>query len=433
MLWLSLAWKSAWSRKYALSLVAVSVCLSVIVLLGVQQIRTDAKRSFSNALSGVDLVVGPRGSQTDLLLYSVFQLGTPTQNMPFADLQRIKDMPAVAWTIPIQLGDSFDGFPVMGTAVDFFKHYQSSGKALSFQVGQAFQDPHVNPEALMQVVVGSEVAQAKKLKLNDTMALTHGYQAIEETVHADHPFKLVGILKPTGTPLDRSVLISLEAFEALHVGWGFGLRPSAFDAKPELPKYLPNIAELKPTELTAVWVGLHSRATVFSARKAIESLKPNAASVPLMAVLPGVALDELWQIVRVVENALIVMGALVATCSLLGVVSVLLVGLSARRKELAIYRSLGAGPMAIFTVVAWESFLICGLAIGAGVLGAQLLIFLFQDHLLLSYGILTQNTLPGFEAWYSIASLICAALVASLLPAWRAYRMSLSDGLNPPN
>ena len=124
MLWLSLAWKSAWSRKYALSLVAVSVCLSVIVLLGVQQIRTDAKRSFSNALSGVDLVVGPRGSQTDLLLYSVFQLGTPTQNIPYSDLQRIKDMPAVAWTIPIQLGDSFDGFPVMGTAVDFFKNYQ---------------------------------------------------------------------------------------------------------------------------------------------------------------------------------------------------------------------------------------------------------------------------------------------------------------------
>jgi putative ABC transport system permease protein len=266
-------------------------------------------------------------------------------------LQRIKDMPAVAWTIPIQLGDSFDGFPVMGTAVDFFKHYQSSGKALSFHVGHAFQDPHVNPEALMQVVVGSEVAQAKKLKLNDTMALTHGYQAIEETVHAEHPFKLVGILKPTGTPLDRSVLISLEAFEALHVGWGFGLRPSAFDAKPELPKDLPNIAELQPTELTAVWVGLHSRAAVFSARKAIESLKPNAASVPLMAVLPG----------------------------------------------------------------------------------AQLLIFVFQDHLLLSYGIQTQNTLPGFEAWYSIAYLMCAALVASLLPAWRAYCMSLSDGLNPPN
>jgi putative ABC transport system permease protein len=264
MFWLNLAWKSAWSRKYSLSLVAVSVCLSVIVLLAVQQIRTDAKRSFSNALSGVDLVVGPRGSPTDLLLYSVFQLGTPTQNMPYADLQRIKEMPSVAWTIPIQLGDSLDGFPVMGTSVDFFKHYRSSGQALSFQSGQAFQDPQIHPTALLQVVIGSEVAKSKKAKLNDSFALTHGYQAIEETVHSDHPFQLVGILKPTGTPLDRSVLISLEAFESLHVGWGLGLRPSAFDAKPDAQKDLPSLAELTPSELTAVWVGLHSRATVFS-------------------------------------------------------------------------------------------------------------------------------------------------------------------------
>jgi putative ABC transport system permease protein len=407
--------------------------LSVIVLLAVQQIRTDAKRSFSNALSGVDLVVGPRGSPTDLLLYSVFQLGTPTQNMPYADLQRIKEMPSVAWTIPIQLGDSLDGFPVMGTSIDFFKHYRSSGQALSFQSGQAFQDPQIHPTALLQVVIGSEVAKSKKAKLNDSFALTHGYQAVEETVHSDHLFQLVGVLKPTGTPLDRSVLISLEAFESLHVGWGLGLRPSAFDAKPDAQNDQPILAELTPSELTAVWVGLHSRATVFSVRKAIESMKPSAASLPLMAVLPGVALDELWQIVRVVENALIVMGALVAVCSLLGVVSVLLVGLSARRKELAIYRSLGAGPYAIFMAVAWESFLVCSLAIAAGVLGTQLLIVTCQEFLLQNFGIQTHNGWPDLEAWYSIGLLLVGAMMASLLPAWRAYRISLLDGLHPPN
>jgi putative ABC transport system permease protein len=152
-----------------------------------------------------------------------------------------------------------------------------------------------------------------------------------------------------------------------------------------------------------------------------------------MAVLPGVALDELWQIVRVVENALIVMGALVAVCSLLGVVSVLLVGLSARRKELAIYRSLGARPASIFMTVVWETFLVCGVAIAAGVMGAQFLIFVFQDYLLQGFGIQTQNGWPGVDAWYSIGLLLSCALLASILPAWRAYRMSLSDGLNPPN
>jgi putative ABC transport system permease protein len=433
MFWLNLAIKSAWSRRYSLSLVAVSVCLSVIVLLSVQQIRTDAKNSFSNALSGVDLVVGPRGSQTDLLLYSVFQLGTPTQNMAYADLQRIKALPNVAWVLPIQLGDSFDGFSVMGTSNDFFKHYRSSGQALAFSKGQAFEDPHVTPSALMQVVIGSEVALSKKLKLKDSFAVTHGYQSIEETAHADHPFQVVGILKPTGTPLDRTVLINIEAFEALHVGWGMGLRPSAFDAPSRSTSEPASVEVLKPTELTAVWVGLHSRATVFSVRKAIESMPPTLASVPLMAVLPGVALDELWQIVRVVENALIVMGALVAVCALLGVVSVLLVGLATRRKELAIYRSLGAGPPAIFLLVAGESLLVCLAAIVAGVLGTQVLIFGFQDHLIQNFGIQTHNGWPAMTAWVSIGALMASAVLASLLPAWRAYRMSLADGLNPPN
>ena len=433
MFWLKLSLKSAWSRRYALSLVGLSVCLSVILLMGVQQIRTDAKHSFSNALSGVDLVVGPRGSQTDLLLYSVFQIGTPTQNMSYADLQRIKALPSVAWAIPIQLGDSYEGFPVMGTSSDFFKYYRSSGQALIFQKGQAFENPHEQPNALMHVVVGAEVAQSKKLNLNDSFALTHGYQAIEETEHANHPFKLVGILKPTGTPLDRTVLINLEAFEALHVGWGMGLRPSAFDRKSSLETEQPSIASLTPTELTAVWVGLHSRATVFSARKAIESMVPAVSSLPLMAVLPGVALDELWQIVRVVENALIVMGALVAVCSLLGVVSVLLVGLSARRRELAIYRSLGAGPGAVFFAVAGESFWVCSVAILSGVVGAQALIFVFQDVLLQSFGIQMKVGWPAMDAWISIAVLLGTAMLACLLPAWRAYRMSLSDGLNPPH
>jgi putative ABC transport system permease protein len=321
----------------------------------------------------------------------------------------------------------------MGTSVDFFKHYRFAGKELAFNAGQAFQDPNIDANSLMQVVIGSELAQSKKLKLNDTFALTHGYQAIEETVHTDHPFKLVGVLKPTGTPLDRTVLISLEAFEALHVGWGLGLRPSAFDSKQNLTTSLPNVSELQPAELTAVWVGLHSRTSVFAARKAIEGLTPSSASLPLMAVLPGVALDELWQIVRVVENALIVMGALVAVCSLLGVVSVLLVGLSSRRKVLAIYRSLGAGPLSIFTIVACESFLVCMVAIAVGVLGAQVLIYVFQDQLLQNFGIQTFNGWPAHEAWLSVLILLGSALLTSVFPAWRAYRMSLSDGLNPPN
>ena len=432
MLWLKLALRSAWSRRYSLSLVLVSISVSVLVLLSVQQLRQDARQSFSNALTGVDLVVGPRGSASDLLLYSVFQIGQPTQNMAYADFEKIKSLSTVSWALPIQLGDSFEGFPVLGTSIDFFKHYRTMSGPLTWFQGQSFADPSLNPEGMRQVVLGAEVAQSKKLTLNDSIVLTHGYQSLDAE-HADHPFVVVGILQATGTPLDRTTLISLEGFEALHTGWGLGLRPSAFDSQRSTMNSESQVSVVLPTELTAAWVGLKSRTAVFKARKEIEDFASLQSSIPLMAVLPGVALDELWQVVRVVENALIVMGVLVAVCALLGVVAVLLVGLAARRKELAIYRALGARPQSILMLIVWESFLIGVAGIALGVVMTQLVAFIFHDVLLQTYGIKVHMGWPSLAAWGSIGLLLLGALIASLIPAIRAYRMSLSDGLNPPS
>ena len=432
MLWLKLALRSSWSRRYSLSLVFVSISVSVLVLLSVQQLRQDARQSFSNALTGVDLVVGPRGSASDLLLYSVFQIGQPTQNMAYADFEKIKSLSTVSWALPIQLGDSFEGFPVLGTSIDFFKHYRTMSGPLTWFQGQSFADPSLNPEGMRQVVLGAEVAQSKNLTLNDSIVLTHGYQSLDAE-HADHPFVVVGILQATGTPLDRTTLISLEGFEALHTGWGLGLRPSAFDGPKSTTNSESQVSVVLPTELTAAWVGLKSRTAVFKARKEIEDFASLQSSIPLMAVLPGVALDELWQLVRVVENALIVMGILVAVCALLGVVAVLLVGLAARRKELAIYRALGARPQSILMLIVWESFLIGVAGIALGVVMTQLVAFIFHDVLLQTYGIKVHMGWPSLTAWGSIGLLLLGALIASLIPAIRAYRMSLSDGLHPPS
>ena len=432
MLWLKLALRSSWSRRYSLSLVFVSISVSVLVLLSVQQLRQDARQSFSNALAGVDLVVGPRGSASDLLLYSVFQIGQPTQNMAYADFEKIKSLSTVSWALPIQLGDSFEGFPVLGTSIDFFKHYRTMSGPLTWFQGQSFADPSLNPEGMRQVVLGAEVAQSKNLTLNDSIVLTHGYQSLDAE-HADHPFVVVGILQATGTPLDRTTLISLEGFEALHTGWGLGLRPSAFDGPKSTTNSESQVSVVLPTELTAAWVGLKSRTAVFKARKEIEDFASLQSSIPLMAVLPGVALDELWQLVRVVENALIVMGILVAVCALLGVVAVLLVGLAARRKELAIYRALGARPQSILMLIVWESFLIGVAGIALGVVMTQLVAFIYHDVLLQTYGIKVHMGWPSLTAWGSIGLLLLGALIASLIPAIRAYRMSLSDGLHPPS
>jgi putative ABC transport system permease protein len=257
-------------------------------------LREDARRSFSNALSGVDLIVGPRGSATELMLYSVFQIGRPSRNMGFNAYLDITRMPQVRWAVPIQLGDSFKGHPVLGTTATLFTEFRSQGKPLQWAQGRAFGHPDDNPQAMNEVVLGAEVARRFGHRVGDKLVLTHGAGGgPEDTDHDDHPLTSVGILAATGAPIDRCVLIPLEGFEAMHQGWGMGISPKSLKAAAANLSQVAGPHDLQPVSLSAVWVGLHNRAEVFSVRRKIENFNRD----PLMAVLPGVALDELWLVV----------------------------------------------------------------------------------------------------------------------------------------
>jgi putative ABC transport system permease protein len=427
--WLGLAWQSAWSRRQALSLVTVSVAVSVLILLSVQQLREDARRSFSNALSGVDLIVGPRGSATELMLYSVFQIGRPSRNMGYAGFQEIQTMPQVRWAVPIQLGDTYQGHPVLGTTATLFTEFKSQDRGLDWAQGRAFSNPQQNAEALKEVVLGAEVARRFGHALGDKLVVTHGAGGgPESTEHDDQPLTVVGILKATGAPIDRSVLVNLETFEAMHQGWGLGISPHALQAANASQVVALDPKALSPVSLSAVWIGLHSRTEVFSVRRQIESFNRD----PLMAVMPGVALDELWQVVKVVENSLVLVGMLVAVSAMLSVAAVLLVAMAGRRKELAILRAMGVAPTSLLGYVLLESVLVCSLGIMAGEILSQGLMWAAQDLLRVQFGVLVQPGWPSAEAWLSLAALVTVAFVASLLPAWQAYRLSLMDGLHPP-
>jgi len=427
--WFGFAWQSAWSRRQALALVTISVAVSVLILLSVQQLRDDARRSFSNALSGVDLIVGPRGSATELMLYSVFQLGRPSRNMGYAGFQEIQTMPQVRWAVPIQLGDTYQGHPVLGTTATLFTEFKSQGQGLSWAHGRAFGNPQQQVAALKEVVLGAEVARRFGHQLGDQLVMTHGAGGgPEDTDHEDQPLTVVGILEPTGAPIDRSVLVNLETFEAMHQGWGLGISPRALQAAQAQQVVTPDTKNLEPVSLSAVWVGLHNRSDVFSVRRKIESINRD----PLMAVMPGVALDELWQVVKVVENTLVLVGLLVAASAMLSVAGVLLVAMAVRRKELAILRAMGVSPKAMLGYVLLEAVLICFLGILLGELLSQGLMWAAQDLLRVQFGVLVQPGWPSAQAWLSLGAVGIVAVLASLLPAWQAYRLSLVDGLHPP-
>jgi putative ABC transport system permease protein len=416
---LGLAARSAWNRRFVLSLVVVSIALSTVLLLAVERIRHDVRQNFSQAVAGTDIIVGARTGSVQLLLYSVFRIGSATNNIAWSSAQAVAAMPGVAWTVPISLGDSYRGFAVVGTSSDYFRHFRhGQGQPLVLAQGQPFDD---GVPGVFQAVLGAEVAARQGHGLGARLVLAHGDGTFRDNDHADKPFTVVGILAPTGTPVDRSVHISLAGMEALHIDWlaGVPLPGMKISAEQALQR------DLTPRAVTALLVGLQQRSAVFSLQRRIAGFRDE----PLMAVLPGVALDELWDLVGAGERALLLMSALVAAVSVAGLVAVILAGLDQRRRELAILRAVGAGPRTVAALLALEGALVTATGIGLGVLVAALALAGLAPWVLSTYGIVLHGLSLGAHEWQWLALLAAGGLLASAVPGWRAYRIALADGL----
>ncbi|EOS9874707.1 ABC transporter permease [Vibrio parahaemolyticus] len=411
---IKLAWKSLMNRKATAVLTIMTVAISVILLLGVERIRTQAKDSFANTISGTDLIVGGRSGQVNLLLYSVFRIGNATNNIDWKSYQEFSQHRAVDWAIPISLGDSHKGFRVMGTNHSYFEHYKYGSKQpLTFSKGKEFN-------GLFETVLGSDVAKQLGYQIGSEIIIAHGISDVGFSRHDKLPFKVVGILAPTGTPVDKTIHVSLEAIEAIHVGWESGARlgPTP-DAKALQER------DFQPKQITAMLVGLKSRIQTFALQRQIN----NYPKEPLSAIMPGVALHELWGMMSVAEQALMAVSGFVVIAGLLGMLSSLLTSLQERRREMAILRAMGARPRHVFSLLISEASLLTAAGIVTGVLGLYAILALLQPLIQQHYGInLTLSTLSAYE-WMLLSFVQCAGIVIGFIPAFRAYRQSLSDGM----
>jgi putative ABC transport system permease protein len=412
-----IAARSAWHRRFGLSLVVLSVALSTLLLLGVERLRHDVREGFAQSVSGTDLLVGPRTGSVQLLLYAVFRLGSPMQNIAWRSAQAIGRDPAVAWVVPLSLGDTHRGFPVVGTTEAYFEHFRyGARRELALAQGRPFG-------GVFEAVVGAEVAQRLGYAPGERIVLSHGGGEFAENDHADKPFTVVGVLARTGTPVDRSVHIPLSGMEAIHLVWQMGAPLPGM----EVPAERVHEQDLTPRAVTALLVGLKSRAAVFSAQRRINAF----ADEPLMAVLPGVALDELWDAVDAGERALQAMGVLVAVVSLAGLVAVIVTGLEQRRRELAVLRAIGARPGQVFTLLLLEGALVTAAGALLGALAWALAAVGLAPLAEARLGVALQPGWPAPREWALLGMIVLGGTAASLLPGWRAYRLSLADGLLP--
>jgi putative ABC transport system permease protein len=384
-----------------------------MLYLSVEKIRTSAYASFTDTISQTDLIVGSRTSSIQLLLYSVFRIGNATNNITWESYEDIISREEVKWSVPISLGDSHKGFRVMGTTDEYFTRYKyRGGQSLEIQNGEHLDD-------LYDVVLGASVTEKLGYKIGDPLIIAHGLSSFSK--HEDQPFKVSGILKKTGTPVDNTVIVSLEAIEAIHVDWSSGAKTPGLETPIEIIRQM----DLTPKNISGVLIGVNSKLQIFKLQRWVNEYSEE----PLSAILPGVALQELWRVVGVVENVLIGISIVVIFTTLIGMTAIIFSSLNERRREMAIWRAMGATPTVILGLLMLEAFIVSFLSSVISTIFLFLLLIILQPWIDQTYGILISIKMFSVDELSVFVYFILAALLISLLPALRAYWLSINDGM----
>ncbi|MGR3614451.1 MAG: ABC transporter permease [Paracoccaceae bacterium] len=410
---LRLAIASLAARALTVAMTVLAIALSVTLFLGVEKVRTGAKLSFSDTISGTDLIVGARSGSVQLLLYSVFRIGNATNNVSWQSYQEIVKRPEVEWIVPISLGDSHRQFRVMGTTKAFFDHYRyRQDRSLETSEGVVMDD-------LFDAVIGSDVANALGYSVRDPIIVAHGLASF--TQHEDQPFSVSGILKKTGTPVDRTVIVSMEAIEAIHVDWKSGAKIPGQSTPVDRIRQM----DLTPKAVTAALVGVKSPLQTFALQRGINEYPQE----PLLAILPGVALQELWGIVGIAESALLAVSAMVVVTALIGMMATIFSSLNERRREMAIFRAMGARPRNILGMLVLEAMLTAAVGALLGLCLLYLGLAVARPIVDSAFGLWLPMDPPNWRELAVLAGVVVAGAFVSLVPAYRAYRLSLADGM----
>lgn len=412
MILFKLAYKSLLNRRASVLLTLLTIAISVMLLLSIERVRVDAKSSFSNTISGTDLIVGARTGDIQLLLSSVFRIGHTNNGVSWQSYQYITKQRGVKWSIPISLGDSHKGQAVLGTTLGYFKHYRFAKKQpLAFEQGQAFS-------SINEVVIGSEVASKLAYKIGDEIVISHGMGNTSFHHHDDNPFKVVGILKPTGTPVDKTLHVPLAAIELIH-GGGHHDHDDHHD-------HSSHALIGHPKQITAFLMGFDSPLYTLQIRRNINQYKQE----PLLAIMPTVTLKELWEMLAIIEKILLLFSFVVVIISLLGMLTTLLANLNQRRRELAILRSVGARPWQLFSLISMESLLTTFLGCLVGCILFYALMGTTAGYLQSQAGVSINISMLSDYELTLIGVIMAAGFIIGLIPATRAYFYSLSDGMS---
>lgn len=395
--------KSLWNRRAVALLTALSVSLSVFLFAAVEKMRDGARQSFTHTVSGTHIVAGARSGQIPLLLFSLFHLGSPTSNVRYKSYLKYKNNPAVEWALPLAIGDSHLGYRVVGTSPDLITHYRYANRQ-SLKIAQGKYTL-----GRFRAVLGATAARALGYKVGDKLVLTHGISDVQGIHdHDEKPFVIEAVFAPTGTPFDKGIYVSLISVELMH----------------DESNHNEN-TPVRVDKITSFMVGVREPVDILPLMRAINE----DVDEPLTAILPGVVLGEIWNVMGYAENILKIVSFAVMLTALCGLFIALYASLAERTREMAILRALGAAPLKIASLLVSESLLLTIMGIGFGYAILALLAF-FLQNILLSYFSLALNLFPlTRQEWVFVVGLVVMSILVAFVPATLLYRRALSQGL----
>ncbi len=451
----NIALKSIRQRLLASSLTALSVALGVALMIAVLVANKIVTQSFDLQRIGYDLVVGPKGSELDLVLNTIFRITPPIENLPWRYYDEVKENKHIGVAIPIALGDSTEegGFPILGTTVEYFDVEYAEGKRFQIHKDDSW------PRGKWESVIGATVARVNGWKVGDEFQMVHGGQ--DDHVH-EEKFKIVGILAPTGTPNDRTVFVNLTGFFAIAghekpVEEAIAREAEFFGETVEQVRayHADDLKELAahadhdhtghdhahhdhPTpslqrEVTAILVRMKEdpkRPTLAQSR-AIEFAAQLREGFKAQAVNPIRPMQRLMNnLVGNVRMILLYLTAIIIVVSGISIFVSIYNSMSERKREIAIMRALGADRMQVFSIILTESIILCligglvGILLGHGLIIAAAPIVTARTGLVIDPLIFEPLELTLIPIMIGLAALV------GFIPGLTAYRTDVAENLS---
>lgn len=391
---LTVAVKYLRGRAVASTLTALSIALGVSLVVASVLLSRGTKDGFIEGTTDYSLVVGAKGSATQLVLSVVFRMDVATPNILTRTLRYLQQDSRIEVAVPVALGDAFEGFRYVATSPDYFAAFPWRRRTFSVSAGRFFRDDAPD-QPTYEALLGSEAARRTGLRIGDRF-----YEGEEM---ADYPLTVVGILRPTRSTDDRAMFFSLASF------WGMNEVARKMQVKP----------------LTAVLVRAKRMSDLPSLHRELN------VSTETQAVFPSAVLLTIFNVLGVAEEALTVILAIVAVIVLLYVFLSMYGATLARKREIATMRALGARRVTILRLVLAESSMLAVIGGVAGIMGGHVVAYL-GAALLAARGVLVANPfVVGTLEAVVLGLVFVLGMLAGLLPAVLAYRTEVGENLAP--